>query len=137
MSEGESCSIEAARPAIAGGDIGERFARSLAAKDFDGVASLLTDDVEFRALTPRRTWAADDPPAVLEILGTWFGELDRIISLDKLERDAFADRERVGYRLTVENPEGSFQLEQQAYLATDGERIAWLRVLCSGYRPQA
>lgn len=137
MSEGESCSIEAARPAIDAGDLGERFARSLAAKDLDGVASLLTGDVEFRALTPRRNWAADDPTAVVEILGTWFGPDDRIVSLDKIERDAFADRERVGYRLTVENPEGSFQLEQQAYLATDGERIAWLRVLCSGYRPKA
>ena len=137
MSEGERCSIEAARPAISGGDIGERFARSLADKDFGGVVSLLTDDVEFRALTPGRAWAADDPQAVLEILGTWFGELDHIVSLDRLERDAFADRERVGYRLSVENPDGSFQLEQQAYLAKEGERIAWLRVLCSGFRPRA
>lgn len=137
MTVGESCAVEVARPAISETGMGERFARSLAVKDFDAVAGLLAEDVEFRALTPRRPWEADEPRAVLEILGTWFDEGDRIVSLDRLESDSFADRERVGYRFTVENEEGSFQLEQQAYLSLSDGRIAWLRVLCSGYRPVA
>jgi hypothetical protein len=28
-------------------------------------------------------------------------------------------------------------VEQQAYYATEGGRIAWMRVLCSGFRPAA
>jgi len=51
---------------------GERVARSPAAKNFDGIASLLRYDVDFPALTPRRAWAPDDPPAVLEM---WIGHV--------------------------------------------------------------
>jgi hypothetical protein len=57
--------------------------------------------------------------------------------VERLESDAFADRERVGYRLSVNNPDGRFIVEQQAYLAPDHGQIAWMRVLCSGYRPVA
>ena len=37
---------------------GPEFAHALAARDFDKLQSLLDPDVEFRALTPRRTWEA-------------------------------------------------------------------------------
>jgi len=50
------------------------------------------------------------------------------------EGDTVADRERVGYRFTVKNPEGRFVVEQQAYLSTREGRIDWMRVLCSGFR---
>jgi hypothetical protein len=30
---------------------------------------------------------------------------------------------------------GQFLLEQQAYYRTNGGRISWLRIACSGYRP--
>jgi hypothetical protein len=46
-----------------------------------------------------------------------------------------ADRERVGYRFSVENPDGHFLVEQQAYVAERDGRICWMRVVCSGFRP--
>jgi hypothetical protein len=73
--------------------LGERFARALAAKDFD------------------------------ELL--------------QVETSRVADRERVGYRLAVSNPDGRFLVEQQAYYETSGGSITWMRVLCSGSRPAA
>jgi hypothetical protein len=93
-------------------------------------------EIDFRGLTPGRTWDANDPAAVLSILlGHWFEDADEIEGLERLETDSFADRERVGYRFSVTNPDGRFLVEQQAYLsATDG-RIAWMRVVCSGFRP--
>lgn len=117
--------------------LGERFARSLAEKQFDAVAALLSPGVDFRALTPGRAWEAGSPEEVVAILGRWFEPGDHITALERLECDAFADRERVGYRLAIDNDEGSHLLEQQAYIAADGERIGWLRILCSGYRPIA
>jgi hypothetical protein len=116
---------------------GSRFASALAAKDAKALRSLLDPQIEFRALTPRRAWEADDPQSVLDIVfGHWFEDSDRIEALESVETDAVADREQLRYRLAISNPEGSFLVEQQGYLSTgeDG-RIAWMRLVCSGYRP--
>ena len=116
--------------------VGVDFAHALAAKDPERLLGLLHPDIEFRALTPRRSWEADGPEAVLSVLlGHWFEEADDIQAVERLESDGFADRERVGYRLRVGNPEGVFLVEQQAYLSERDGRIAWMRVLCAGYRP--
>ncbi|HUE28030.1 MAG TPA: hypothetical protein VMP89_14740 [Solirubrobacteraceae bacterium] len=116
---------------------GTRFASALAAKDRDALRELLHPQVEFRALTPRRSWEADDPEAVIEIVfGSWFDDADSIEALESVETGVVADREQLRYRLSVANPEGSFVVEQQGYLSVgeDG-RIEWMRLVCSGYRP--
>ncbi|MCW3027167.1 MAG: hypothetical protein JWN81_378 [Solirubrobacterales bacterium] len=116
--------------------VGFEFARALAAKDAGRLRELLHPAVEFRGLTPSRSWAADDRAAVLSVLlGQWFEDTDDIEALELLEGDTFADRERVGYRFRVSNPEGQFLVEQQAYLSGQDGQIAWMRVVCSGYRP--
>ena len=53
----------------------------------------------------------------------------------EVERDMFADRERVGYRFRVANEKGEYLVEQQAYITEQDGRIAWIRVVCSGWRP--
>ena len=99
------------------GTIGASFAKALAAKDRESLRALQHPQIELRALTPRRTWEADDPDAVLEIvLGNWFEDSDRIDTLEAVETDSVADRERLLYRLRVTNPEGEFVIEQQGYL---------------------
>jgi len=116
--------------------IGVAFARALAAKDADGLLGLLHPDIEFRGLTPGRSWEADDRQSVLSVLlGQWFEDSDDIEAVEQLESDGFAARERVGYRFRVKNPDGIFLVEQQAYLSQDDGQIAWMRVVCSGYRP--
>ncbi|MBS1883920.1 MAG: hypothetical protein JSS97_13310 [Actinobacteria bacterium] len=116
--------------------LGGAFADALAAKDFDRIRDLLHPEIEFRGLTPRRNWEASDPDTVIgAVLRTWFEGSDEIEELEKLETDAFADRERVGYRFRVRNPEGLFRVEQQVYLSERDGRIGWMRVVCSGFRP--
>ena len=115
--------------------LGEAFARAVAAKDHDRVRELLLPDLDFRAMTPNRIWEATDPEGVVETLGVWFDSSDEIEGIDTLEADSFADRERVGYRLRVRNPDGPHLVEQQAYLSEQDGRIGWLRIMCSGYRP--
>lgn len=115
---------------------GAAFAAALAAKDSEAIVALLHPEIDFRALTPRRAWEAHDPDQVLETLfGNWFEAGDEIVELVRVETDAFADRERVGYRLAVRNPEGDFLVEQQAYLSAPEGRVEWMRIVCSGYRP--
>lgn len=119
-----------------GREIGEQFARSLASKDRTALVALLSDGIDFRALTPGRVWDAASPEQIVDdvILGHWFEPTDHIETIEALETADVADRSRVGYRLTVRNDDGLHLVEQQAYLgATDG-KIDYLRVLCSGYR---
>ena len=116
--------------------LGAEFARALAVKDFGRIRELLHPEIDFRGLTPNRIWEASDADAVISaVLRNWFEESDEIEALEALESDIVADRERVGYRFSVNKPDGRFLVEQQAYLSARDGRIDWMRVLCSGYRP--
>lgn len=117
--------------------VGAEFARALAAKDFDRIHGLLDPEIDFRGLTPRRAWEAHDSGAAIDtVLREWFQDSDEIESLDDIQTGTVADRERVGYRFSVRNPDGRFVVEQQAYLSARAGRIVWMRVLCSGFRPR-
>ena len=96
---------------------------------------LLHSSIDFRGMTPNRTWEANDPDAVVAIfLDQWFEEEDKIEAIDNLDNSTFADRERVGYRFRITCRDGPFVVEQQAYLSERDGQIAWMRVLCSGFR---
>jgi hypothetical protein len=116
--------------------LGTDFARALAAKDFDRIRELIHPEVDFRGLTPRRIWEAGDPATLIsDVLRQWFEDSDEIEALEAIETDAFADRERVGYRFRVRNPDGLFLVEQQMYIEERDGRIGWMRSVCSGFRP--
>ena len=116
-------------------NLGPRFARALAGKDFAAAAELLHPEVDFRGLTPNRTWEATGPGQVVDdILCHWFEDSDAIDELVSLETGAVADRQRVAYLLRGHNSNGPFVVEQQAYYAERDGRIGWMRVLCTGFR---
>jgi hypothetical protein len=116
--------------------IGTDFARAFAAKDSGRIRELVDPNVDFRALTPNRSWEASDAEGLVEILfDSWIEADDEVEGIEHVESDSFADRERVGYRFRVRNPDGHFLVEQQAYIEERDGRIAWMRVVCSGLRP--
>jgi hypothetical protein len=119
--------------------VGVRLAAAIAAKDTAAVTSLLAPEIDFRALTPRRFWEATRPEEVLAILfDNWFEDSDHIDELVDTRQGAdVEDTHEVGYRLAITNPDGAHTVEQQAYYRVDGDRITYLRVLCSGFRPVA
>jgi hypothetical protein len=59
-----------------------------------------------------------------------------VTSVLAIETDSIGSLERVGYRFEVQRPDGEFVIEQQAYFATDGEKISWLRIMCTGFLPR-
>ncbi|QDP97399.1 hypothetical protein FOE78_17040 [Microlunatus elymi] len=123
---------------VAGGAVGTAFAQSLAIKDASALRALFADEVDFRAMTPRRHWNATTPNEVIDdiVLGCWFEPQDKIIELVAVDTDSFADCDRLSYRLLLSNPDGDYLVEQQAYFTvTDGGKINWMRVICSGFRP--
>ena len=118
--------------------LGADFARAFAKKDPDRIRELLHPEIDFRGLTPSRFWEASGPDEVVEVLfGNWLEDKDQVDGIDGIEDDEVADRERVGYRFSVSNPDGRFIVEQQAYLSTRDGQIDWIRVVCSGFRPAA
>jgi len=116
--------------------LGADFARAFADKDAARIRELLHPEVDFKGLTPSRSWEATGQDAVLDILfGSWLEDKDQVEALEGVEEDAVADRQRVGYRCSVTNPDGRFVFEQQAYLSARDGQIDWMRVVCSGFRP--
>ena len=117
-------------------DLGSSFAEALGRKDFDAIQALLDPEIDFRGLTPGRTWEATDAVVVVdEILRQWFEDSDELEEILAVESDSFADRRRVAYRFRGRNQDGPFVVEQQAYYTDHDGRIDWMRVLCSGFRP--
>ncbi len=116
--------------------LGERWVTAIAARDSAGLTALLTDDIDFRGLTPRKAWEATTPAAVADVvLGTWFDDGVTIDHVEEVTTDAVADTERVGYRFRTTTGDGQHLIEQQAYYRGDGDTIGYLRIVCSGYRP--
>ena len=116
---------------------GECFAQALGRKDQDALCELLADPIDFEALTPRRHWQATTGKQVAEevILGHWFDAGDDILEVCSVATGQVVDCEHVAYRLRVRTEGREYLVEQQAYYRTDGARIIWMRVLCSGYQP--
>jgi hypothetical protein len=116
---------------------GERFARALAHQDKGALCAVLADTVDFQALTPRRHWQASSGKQAVDeiILGTWFDAATQILELCSVATGQVAECEHVAYRMRVREDGDDYLVEQQAYYRTDGPRIAWVRILCSGFQP--
>ena len=116
--------------------LGADFARAFAAKDSGAIRDLVHPEIDFRGLTPNRAWEASDREELISILfDSWLEDTDEVEALEWVDGGSFADRERVGYRFSVNNPDGRHLVEQQAYLAERDGQIGWMRVVCSGFRP--
>jgi ketosteroid isomerase-like protein len=109
---------------------------AIVARDFPRAQVLMHPEVEFRAMTPKRTWEADDPEGVEKVLRAWFEHPEREVErVEPVERGAVEDTERVGWRVYGRDANGAFVFEQQAFLREEAGRVVWMRVMCSGPRP--
>ncbi len=87
--------------------LGERFADAIISHDAEALSALIADEVDFRGLTPKRSWEATDPPGVVDaVLGNWFEETDLIRSGTRAEAEPVSDTSHVSYRLEIDNEDG-------------------------------
>ena len=115
--------------------LGPAFAHALARGDVAQGAELRGPDVECRAVTPRRFWEADSAEETLRILATWFNPSRVVHEVLALSTDLVADRQSVTYRFAGEEERRGFAIEQHAYYTARDDRIGWMRLVCSGFRP--
>src|SRR4249919_2905365 len=80
-------------------DLGERFARTLAAQDAVALKALLAPHLSFKALTPGRCWEGDDADEIVDdvILGTWFPPERSITGILSIDRGAVGAVDHVAY----------------------------------------
>ena len=120
------------------GSTGESFVEALSGKETERLRGMLTDDVDFMGLTPGRHWEGHGPDEVLDVLlANWFEPHDEIVEVRSVSTDEVADRARVTYRFGLRCNGEPRVTEQHAFYETDDDgRIRWLRVMCSGFRPE-
>jgi hypothetical protein len=117
-------------------DLGSSFATALAAKDPAAVRAVMAADLDFRAMTPRRFWEANDHQELLEVLfDHWLDPGDEVLALLWTTTGEVSTRRHVAYRLQLRTPAGEALMEQQMYYETRGGRIHWARLMCSGAVP--
>jgi hypothetical protein len=69
------------------------------------------------------------------LLGSWLEPSDVVDHVEAVETAVVGRRCRLGYRLRGVNPDGPFAVEQQGFFEVADGKITWLRMLCSGCRP--
>jgi hypothetical protein len=134
---GRGGGARASTAAASASNLADRFTAALAARDAAALRSLFGSEVDFRGLTPGRCWTAGTPDALVNdvILGAWFEPCDAIQRIESVQSGQVGTRTRIGYRLRVKNPGGTFTVEQHAFCDLTNGKITWLRMLCSGFVP--
>ncbi len=114
-----------------------QLATAVARRDEPELLLLLDPGVAFRGMTPDRFTEVQGPAAVVEELLThWLNPADQVTGIKSVDTDTVADLHRVGYRLYVVNPDGSFVVEHLAYFRLLAGRIVWLQMMSSGLLPR-
>jgi hypothetical protein len=114
--------------------LGRAFAEAFTDGDEQRVRQLLSAEVDFKALTPNKSWQASGPAAVVsEVIRPWLVDAEAIDELMEVTSHEFADTESVTYRWRGRDAEGPYVCEQHAYLTQRDGSIDWMRVVCSGF----
>ena len=83
---------------VATDSLAAAFAQALAAKDYDRLRELIHPEVDFHAMTPRKTWEAAGPEDIIAAISTWFGEgddIDGTLHADKVAWRALARAQEI------------------------------------------
>jgi hypothetical protein len=114
--------------------VGESFIQALGAQDFDALETMFAPKVRFRSLVPGEEYNASTAAQAVALLRDWFGSLDTI-EVEQSASELVSDRLHISYRLRVHDGDGWQLIEQHAFCALMGERIADMWLVCSGFRP--
>ncbi len=122
---------------VASTAVAQRFLQALETRDFEGIASCFAPNGHLRALVPTALREDEGSAAAAERFRLWVGELTEF-AVTETAVDDFLDRVHVRYRMNGIDPEdGPVTCEQQAYLTLEGDAIAAMNLVCSGWRPAA
>ncbi len=116
--------------------VGRAFVRALATRDWDGLAACFESDARFRAVVPdpdpfRDRSGADESAALFR---RWFGGTEAF-ELVGSRVETIADRLHMSWRAHCLEDGAWSVIEQQGYATLGATGIAYLNLVCSGFRP--
>jgi hypothetical protein len=118
-----------------GTDVGTRFLEALTHRDYDALATCFAAEATLRGIVPPGLREADGREAIVERFRLWTDDIADYEIADS-EATPFADLLRLRWAVQGVDPElGVFAYEQMAYAEISDDRIAKMRLACSGYRP--
>jgi hypothetical protein len=114
---------------------------AIAAKDFARLRAALDPNVRFRFATPNKVDDLTGPDAVADQLAVWFGQ-GEVVLLDHGMAPGPVGKVRLWYRFRVRpqpvtKAPGWHVIEQQVYLDGGAAPIRNVRMVCSGFIPEA
>jgi hypothetical protein len=117
-------------------DLGRRLIDGIVAHDWQAITDCFEPDARLRAVVPKESPFRDRVGAeeAAEQLRRWFGDAD-VTELMSSTIEPMEDRVRVAYRIHEHEPDGWYVVEQQAYLTAGAHGIAFMNLVCSGFRP--
>lgn len=117
--------------------MGRALVDRLMAGDFDGAGALLSPDITFRAVTPRKFLEFGSRDDVVAAFKNWFKAGWRE-GLEGFEDGECENRLRMRYRvLWSDEYSERFAFEQHVYYECDDSGITWLELMCSGHLRRA
>jgi hypothetical protein len=117
-------------------ELGHRLIDGIVAHDWQAIAACFDPGARFRAVVPNENPFRDrvGGKEVAAQFQRWFGDADVTELLDStVER--VEDRVHLAYRIHEHEPDGWFVVEQQAYITPGDRGIAYMNLVCSGFRP--
>ena len=116
--------------------VGRELVDAIVAHEWEQIATLFEPDAHFRAVVPNENPFRDrhGPAESASQFRRWFGDAD-VTELLQCTVDRVADRVHVAYRIREHEPDGWYLVEQTAYITPGKRGIAFLNLVCSGFRP--
>jgi hypothetical protein len=110
----------------------DEFVAALGALDFARLGATLSETVRFRALVPPGFREADGRGATVDMIAGWFGDA-MPGSILRRAAGVVGDRVWAAYRIRVDDDGESSVAEQRVLAVLDGDAIATLDFMCSGF----
>ena len=116
--------------------LGRRLIDGIVAHDWAAIADCFEPDARLRAVVPQENPFRDRVGAqeAADQIRRWFGDAD-VTELVSSSVEPMGDRVHVAYRIHEHEPDGWYLVEQQAFITPGEGGIAFLNLVCSGFRP--
>lgn len=116
--------------------VGEDWIRAITDGDLERLKRFCLPGVVSQLLTPKRFMNFDNVMDLIAKYRQWFGECsDFQVEYNRVE--PVGERLGIFYRFLLQEQGSWERIEQQLYCTMQGEQVAQLQLLCSGFQPAA
>ena len=122
---------------LTGAAVARRLLDAIVTRDFDGLSSILADDVWMRALLPREIVETHSAADTRETFRGWLAP-HHALEVRSSEQHTVEGREFLAYNLVVRPdwaPDVWHVVEQSAYCRVVDDRVTRIDLLCTGFFP--